>query len=310
MKFKKMTPRCLIGFTLSGLLLLLSPAVFSATSKSILHHLSIDGSEREYRIYAPASQKNEKLPLMIVLHGGLGNAEEMEATTGMNDIAEKEKFIVAYPNGTGGRFLRNRRTWNAGTCCGPAEKNKIDDVKFIDSMLTAIEKNYPVNKKKVYIAGLSNGAMMAYRLACEIPDKIAAIIPVAGTLNTKRPCEGVNQVAILHVHGKEDKHVPVNGGMGPKGITKVSYRSVDESLNRMMKSRQCNKPQQKNLDNQLIETNYQCKNGAPVSSILIVKGEHTWPGSLGKRHKESDNNNFITSRKAWEFARQFETPSQ
>lgn len=274
----------------------------SAERNSVRNILSVDGTERDYLVYKPATDASKRLPLMIVLHGGLGNAEVMENATSMNAVAESGQFVVAYPNGTGGRmpFMQDKRTWNAGACCGPAQKNNVDDVKFIRMMIDDIERKYAIDNTRIYVVGLSNGAMMTYRLACEIPDKIAAIVSVSGTLSIDR-CEGANDVAILEIHGDQDTNVPLGGGKGT-GLANVVFRSVADSLGILMKTRQCQSPTHTSSAG-IDKTIYSCLKGAPVHLAVNVGGTHPWPG--GKGRNSNDANGYSATNAAWQFVKNF-----
>jgi polyhydroxybutyrate depolymerase len=105
-------------------------------SGSSFNELTVEGMQRSYILHRPVTSNTKKLPLMIVLHGGLGNAQSMQESTGMDEIADTGPFAVVYPNGDKIRFtLKDRRTWNAGNCCGLAAKKGIDDVKFIEKII-------------------------------------------------------------------------------------------------------------------------------------------------------------------------------
>ncbi|MCE3231889.1 MAG: phospholipase/Carboxylesterase [Rickettsiaceae bacterium] len=185
---------------------------------------------RSYKLHIPNSLQNEKAPLLIALHGGLGNAEFIENALGMNQVADKKGFAVAYLNGTEGRLrmMKDKRTWNAGDCCGIAVKENIDDVSYIAGFINEIAKRYPVDTNRIYLMGHSNGAMMSYRFACEKPNMIAAMVSISGTLATNN-CRNLDGLPILEIHGEQDTNVPVAGGVGDKSITKVNYRSVEQT---------------------------------------------------------------------------------
>ncbi len=184
---------------------------------------------REIRLFTPGTARAEKRPLLIVLHGGLGNAAQIERSLGMNQVAERHGLLVAYLNGTGGRvfLMANRRTWNAGACCGIARERAIDDVGWIAAVIVALARDHQADPGRVYIMGHSNGAMMSYRFACERPGLVTAVIPISGTLTVDACRSG--PVAVLHIHGADDDHVPVKGGVGPAALTDVNYRPLDET---------------------------------------------------------------------------------
>src|SRR4051812_5775513 len=140
-------------------------------------------SGRTYEIHLPNGRApGEPAPLVLVFHGGGANAANAMRMSGMNAKSDAEGFIVAYPNGTGPRrdsFL----TWNAWRCCGLALERKVDDVAFVRALVDEVARRYPVDRKRVYATGFSNGGMLTYRLGCELGDVFAAIAPVAGALN-------------------------------------------------------------------------------------------------------------------------------
>jgi polyhydroxybutyrate depolymerase len=270
------------------------------------HDLKIQGKTRSYHLYRPALPGGEKVPLMIVLHGGLGNAESIETSSGMDAVADIGKFIVAYPEGTGGRIriMKNRRTWNAGRCCGPAVKQRADDVGFIAAMIDDIGRNQPVDLRRVYVAGMSNGAMMAYRLASEIPEKLAAIIPVSGTLAVN-DCSKAKDVPVMHIHGDSDPNVPLGGGVGEKDPSKVSHRSIPETMRMITATRHCSGEETVALNKSVQRTTYHCADGGPVELLVIKGGGHSWPGGRQRRGRAGGSNAISASQMAWDFAKQF-----
>ena len=241
---------------------------------------------------------------MIVLHGGLGNAEHIEKSSGMNLVADTGPFIVAYPNGTPGRLsiMKNRRTWNAGDCCGIATRRIINDVKFIQKMIEDIASQYNIDRTRIYVTGMSNGAMMAYRLACEIPELIAAIIPVSGTL-TFNSCEKGKDVPVMHIHGELDENIPYSGGSGRESVSGVTHRSIPETVRLMTAPRQSRPPKITSYDNRTI-TSYVSAEGAPFVLVLLKNIGHSWPGSQ-QQENISKGIQYNASKQAWKFARQF-----
>lgn len=222
-------------------------------------------------------RESENYPLVLVLHGGGGNGGNAKEMTGMNKVADKNGFIVVYPNGTG--KLNNRLlTWNAGDCCGYAQENQIDDVGFLVSLIDTLVQRLPVNKKKVYATGMSNGGMMAYRLAHDRPDMVAAIAPVVATmaLNEISP---KGSVSVLAINGMKDQHVPYEGGIGPESIVKQDWRPVEESIMTWVRANQCDPvPVVISKPTYRIDL-YSSKN--PFYEVILYslyEGEHAWPG--------------------------------
>jgi polyhydroxybutyrate depolymerase len=271
---------------------------------SITKTIIVGGVERNYNVYRPMVPVSQKLPVMIVLHGGLGNADFIEQSSGMNAVADTGPFMAVYPNGTGGRLgvMKDRRTWNAGNCCGRASDENVNDVLFIEKMIDDLASMYAIDTSRIYVTGMSNGAMLAYRLACEIPERIAAIIPVSGTLAINTCGKGAG-VPVMHIHGDQDENIQYMGGQGSKSLAGVSHRSIPDTVKIMTDSRQCSPPDVQHRDN-IVTSSYQCK-GAPFTLVLIKGGGHAWPGGQGRNRSSMSGINYSASEQAWNFARQF-----
>jgi polyhydroxybutyrate depolymerase len=284
------------------------------------HVLSVDGMERSYLVFAPRDlpvgtddgatrepRPDLSRPAMLVLHGGLGNAAGVDRLYGMNTIAEREGFLAVYPNGPriGELVLRQQRTWNAGACCGPAADKNIDDVAFIRRLIDGLVADYAVDRSRVYASGMSNGAMMTYRLVCEAPDIIAAAIPVAGAL-VLDACDAGAEVPILHIHGADDQNVPIAGGIGRRSLVDIDYRPLEETLRLMAGMRDCAEPVVRTDEFGAAETTYTCAMGAPIIVKILPGVGHTWPGSEPRRlQRDRYDGGFSASQAAWDFARQF-----
>jgi polyhydroxybutyrate depolymerase len=200
--------------------------------------------------------------------------------------------------------MKDRRTWNAGDCCGPAVRQKSDDVAFVAAMIEDVVAKQPVDRRRVYVAGMSNGAMMAYRLACEIPEKLAAIIPVSGTLAVD-DCRKAKDIPVMHIHGDSDTNVPFEGGVGDVSLTRVSYRSIPETMRLITAPRRCSGPETAALNSSVQRTTYHCADGAPVELLVIKGGGHVWPGGRQRPGQTGGTNALSASQMAWDFARQF-----
>lgn len=188
-----------------------------------------DYQGRNYVLYKPASL-GARPPLLLVLHGGGGNANWMTRHLNMNAMADRYGFIVAYLNGTGtgSLLLNNLRTWNAGSCCGPAVKTRSDDKGYLIGFIQLMAQQQKIDSTRVYLTGHSNGAMMSYRMACEAHDRIAGIVAIAGTVGVDR-CSAPD-LPVLHIHGALDPNVPVQGGKGKLRQTKdVVFRSLADN---------------------------------------------------------------------------------
>lgn len=182
-----------------------------------------DEVDRSFDLEVPASWDGRSpLPLVVAFHGGGGNKEsaaKVACPEGNADdarcltvLAKAAGFAVVRPDGTGARPLRNIRTWNAGGGTGPfnctsggACKSAVDDVAYFDALLAEVSKVVPIDPKRVHLTGISNGAAISHRLACERPDRIASIVAVGGANQFARAggaCPG--GVPVLQIHGTQD----------------------------------------------------------------------------------------------------------
>jgi polyhydroxybutyrate depolymerase len=198
------------------------------------YSLRHDRRNRSYIVHIPpAGTTGRNLPLVLAFHGGGSDAEGFKGYAGLDAVADREGFIVAYPYGTG-VFPRRLLTWNAGECCGYAMNQGADDVGFAIAVLDDVARRTAVDVQRVYAAGHSNGAMMAYRLGAERADRIAAIGAVAGSLVVNSFAPG-RAVAVLDIHSVEDPRAPYTGGLGPPfpgTNVRSSHRPVMEGIER------------------------------------------------------------------------------
>ncbi len=173
------------------------------------------GRNRYYLVTVPSRPSGDgPLPVLLAYHGGAGNPSQFKRSAGIDQVAEREGFVVVYPAGTGaGRFLL---TWNAGTeCCGRALSLGVDDVEFTRAIIDDLAQRVRVDRARIYATGHSNGAGMTYRLAVEAPDLVAAIVPVAGaSMGIARST--ATPVPLLHIHSADDPRALYGGGLGPE----------------------------------------------------------------------------------------------
>lgn len=179
------------------------------------HKLSVEvsGLKRTFLVHAPPSYgAGDPVPVLIAIHGGGGDGRGMQALTQWDRLADSQKFLAIYPDGIGKEFRgKIIGSWNGGRCCPPASEGKVDDAGFIRSMLELLAQSFSIDQTRIYATGHSNGALMAYRLACELSDKIAAIGPMGGQ-GTFEKCEPSRKVSIMHIHGMKDNCAFFKGG--------------------------------------------------------------------------------------------------
>jgi polyhydroxybutyrate depolymerase len=177
----------------------------------------------------PAGQR----ALVVVLHGGLGNAQRIESAQSesalrMDAEADKDGFVVAYLSGTpvtlrlGPEYLG----WNSGGgCCGQSAANNVDDVGYITAAVHDLEGKYGIDPARVFGMGHSNGAMMTQRLLC-VTNLYAAAVAISGPLGVAAArCPDARGKRILAIHGQDDRNVPIGGGRGTQGVSGVAFAS-------------------------------------------------------------------------------------
>lgn len=261
------------------------------------------GRARTYRVHLPRGIGDEvALALVIVLHGGGGNAESAARMTQMSALADKEEFIVVYPDGTG-KLYDKLLTWNSGNCCGYALDQKIDDVGFLRALIEQLQRDYPINARRIYATGMSNGGMMSYRIGCELSDKIAAIAPVAGALNVE--CKPTVPISVIAFHGTNDQHVLYDGGK-PKVQADPHPRedqSVAYAINFWAQHNQCAPtPTRVERGNIVHDTYSNCANGIGVELYTIKGGGHAWPhGQRGALIGDVPTREISATELMWEF---------
>lgn len=272
----------------------------------------INDVERSFVIHIGSSYDATKpTPLVFVLHGGGSTGENMAAFTGFNTIADRENFIVVYPEG-----IENH--WNDGRepKVYRTHLENTDDVGFISSLIDALSVGLNIDKNMIYVTGISNGGMMAHRLACELSDRIAAIAPVASSMpsNMVDEWEPSNPVSILIINGTDDPVVPWEGNEATLDETNLGNMVPIESVmefwtgkNGCLAEPEITWIPERNLTDGTtvwMETYSGCSDGVEVVLLGIDGGGHTWPGAcqyadesiIGKTSLEFD-----ASETIWEF---------
>ena len=290
--------------------------------------LQVGGRTRHYIVHVPPQAREAPpRPLAVVLsfHGGGGSAKGMQAYARTDALADREGFLVVYPDGTG-RWGRRLLTWNAGSCCGYALTHHVDDVAFVRALLDDLARRTPVEARRIYATGLSNGAMMAYRLAAEAGDRIAAIAPVAGgmvvdAIRSPRP------VPILHMHSLDDPRALYGGGLGPPfpfTNTRVMQPNMDSVIARWtafdgcpgsptVGKKQQGRPGSAAAAHTATPYTYgPCALGSEIVLWKLTGAGHTWPGAgvqswqkyVGPATDVIDANTLM-----WRFFQRFTLPS-
>lgn len=247
--------------------------------------LEHDGRTRLYRLYVPTGYRADRpAPLLVALHGGGGSMDHMghDDAYGLLSFAERTGQVLLLPNGVSRLRSGKLATWNAGNCCGSARDAQVDDVGYIRAVVERVQGQLSIDARRIRATGMSNGAMMAYRLACELPGLFSAVVAVAGTDNT-RHCTPAQPVAVLHIHARNDRHVLYEGGAGPDAVDRsliTDFRSVPDTVARWVERNRCVTTPQRVLEKEgaWCERYAPCAGGAPVQLCVTAAGGHSWPG--------------------------------
>lgn len=261
----------------------------SERSKSVFRgmdyrKMTYNNLQRSYCEYVPAEikEKKGKYPLIIVLHGGGGTGKYMAALTGFNRLAEQEKFMVVYPDAI-------EKRWNDGRNFQEykSQRENIDDVGFISALIDRLAMQYQVDLDRVYVVGISNGAMMTHRLAAELSTKIAAAAMVAGNIPENYFSKGIpsKPVPIIIMNGTEDQLMPWKGG--ELGFNKGRVVSTEQTVNFWRKHNKCELPGQTTYKpdsdpkdgTKVYVDSYKNEAGKTIVMLYAIEGGgHTWPG--------------------------------
>lgn len=271
------------------------------------------GRTRTFQYHVPRDVK-PRAPLVLALHGRLGQGRNQAQLTGLDALADEAGFIVVYPDGV-------RRSWADGRGTTPADRNGVDDVGFLSALIDRFISEHGADARRVYVTGMSNGGMMSFRLACELSDRIAAIAPVGALMGASlaERCEPKRAVPVLAIVGTEDPLVPFAGGpvAGDRGVV----LSAPEVLSRWATWNGCpaSAPIVAMLEDRApddgtrirSETRTGCRDGAEVALYVVEGGGHTWPG--GQRYAREartgrTSQDLDASRAAWAFFQRFRLP--
>lgn len=270
-----------------------------------LQTLEHGGRERSYLLHDFSGGR--RAPLVLVLHGGGGNARNAVQMTGFDRVGARERLVVVYPNGTAARERVPLLTWNAGHCCASAMRTGVDDVGFLTAIVDRLVAAGRVDPACVYVTGMSNGAMMAHRLARERPDRVAALAPVVGAVfGDETPPS--SPVAALVIVGAEDDRVPAAGG--PLRVRRTSGgaaadRPVAPAIDQARywaRANRCGASDESRGAASVRTVWHGCAGGADVVFESVLGNGHAWPGGRpGHARAAKPTAGFDATEEIWRF---------
>ena len=255
-----------------------------ASADVLTRTITVGQTQRSFILFLPDSPTalGTGFPLVVVLHGGGGTAEQMMRFSRFNEIGKRERAVIAYPQGIA-------RSWNDGRSFRGRDTG-VDDVGFIRAMAADIGANVtPLDRRRIYAAGISNGGFMSYRLACEAADLFAAVAPVAATMPAELGprCHPSAPIAVLAINGTADPLVPYAGGeVRVMFRTRGEIWSTERTISFWVQHNRCAVPpgtraladRDTTDGSRVVEIAYARCAGAPVRLLRVDGGGHTWPG--------------------------------
>jgi polyhydroxybutyrate depolymerase len=265
------------------------------------YFLQIQNTNRSYLVHLPKSYTNNQYyPLVLVLHGRGGSGPKMAEYTQFSELADKQKFIVVYPNA-----INKPTLWNA--FYKPYGKER-DDITFISKTLQQLKENYKINERKIYVVGYSSGAMMAYRVASELSSQITAVAIISGSLGYRKNNRDVYinkptvSIPTIIVHGKKDPIVHFKGGMSL--TVKTDLIGVKPSVEKWAAYNQCKiVPTKENfISSRYIRETYTCINNGQIVFYTLLDGTHKWPTLLPNENNQMS----LTAQVLWDFLSKYQ----
>ena len=296
-----------------SILLLLLCSLSSSCTKEITHPIfgdiptryitfDHDGLEREYALHIP-EMVGENAPLLVSMHGYTDDAIRHRNYTELNQVAEDNNFIVAYPRGTKDKF--GERFFNMGYFFHQEET--VDDVGFISELTEYLQATYKVDRERTFTAGFSNGGDMSYMLACQRPDLFKGFVSVGGLMleDFKLNCDFVEPIPVLEIRGDADEITIYEGDINNE-TGWGHYPHIEETMDFWKTRNGCTTVTRDTIfnpdlsKNEHIEiTKFQsCIENKEVWLYKITNYGHEWP-------QGTDNLFFNASEEIWSFLSQY-----
>jgi polyhydroxybutyrate depolymerase len=232
---------------------------------------------RSYRVYRPSSV-NPHPGLVLMLTGAHATGFVQEVGSNFDAQADRLHWIVVYPEP-----VTQSDGWDAYGCCS---HQGADDLAFLSRIIDHLEATDKVDPHRVYVAGISRGGMMAYKVACELSSKIAAIASVEGNMADKDGsiqrvhCLPTHPISLLAIHGTADREVPVGGGKSLVSQESIAYAPLNDVIGKWRALDACGSHSSVRVSGPLTATTWSCQGGSNVELQLLSGGVHSWPGTL------------------------------
>ena len=267
-----------------------------------------EGLKRSFLMYVPENIK-ENASLVVAIHGYTSTAKILMGYSGINQVADKEGFLVAYPQGT--KDSRDNNFFNVGYEFH--SDSKVNDVNFIREIVLNLTKDYKLNSKRVFATGMSNGGDMSYLLACTSSDLFTAVAPVAGVMmkDTLENCNPEKKIPIFEIHGTKDSISKFEGDMNNEDKW-GAYYDLPSTIEFWVNKHALNEKETIQLENKntedgttiTFERYWSDESQREVWFYIVNDGNHTWPGMTGL-FSRTTNQDINSAEEIWKFFSKF-----
>jgi polyhydroxybutyrate depolymerase len=292
----------MIKFAICALLL---GALLPSLSHAEELRMQVGGMDR-MALVVNAQPSQEKRPLVLVLHGGAGSAAMQRQRTGFDAVAQRDGFMVVYPQGS--EFRPGMHAWNTGYLMR-RQVGTVDDVAFLDALIDRLIDQYGADPKRVYMTGGSNGGMMTMVYATQRAERLAGIAPVIAAMFSfdVRPSR---PIPILLINGALDQEVPIDGGMSRNPLVRnaqtAPYQSLEDTVNFWLGVNRSHREPQVRVEGSVTTRTWRASPGGAVTvSVVDADAGHGWPGASPTRRASTPGDAWSATELIWGFFRQY-----
>jgi polyhydroxybutyrate depolymerase len=263
------------------------------------------GGMQRRAILVNEAPRGQTRPAVLVLHGGVGNADTQRLQTGFDDVALREGFAVVYAEGT--EWRDGKHGWNTGYLL----RRKIgsaDDIGYFDALIDLLVRQHGADRSRIYMTGGSNGAMMTLVYAVKRPEKLAAVAPVLGAMFSFNDKPSL-PLPILLINAAQDNEVPITGGVSRNPMVRAGqsapFKPLEETVAFWVAANRSNATPETEARGTYTTRTYPASPGGAVTiSIIDSQGGHGWPGTASRRSENTPIQSFKGAEKVWEFFKQ------
>ena len=260
--------------------------------------VKVGNDERTFIVHVPGAPPREpKWTLVLAFHGVGSNAKQMAHISNFSEVADRERFLVVYPQGLG-----VVPAWNTAVV-GKAKRSAADEIGFVKTMLAELHTLFAIDKTRIYATGFSNGGLLSHKIACEMSETIAAIGVVAA-INAEEECLPIRPVPVLAFHGLRDPVVIFSG------VEEIGLPSVRTTMKDWAVRDGCTEEPELVEESGEVrcETWPGCRASTEVTLCTVKEGHHTWPGGKNPSYMGHTTRDIDASDRLWAFFQKHPMP--